>query len=121
MGLQETPTTDQRRAPRVAKTLEISYSSGTTPTAARIDDLSATGMFVDTHHPLTVGQSIDFSFQFTETEDDAPVRGRGQVVWAEPMVGVGVRFTHMTARDQERIKYFVAAVLFGHVSGNRVH
>ncbi len=112
---------NQRQAPRVSKTLEISYSAGSSPTPARIDDLSATGMFVDTHHPLTVGQSIDFSFRFTEIEDEAPVRGRGEIVWAEPMVGVGVRFTHMKPEDQERIKYFVAAVLFGHVSGNRIN
>ncbi len=119
----ETLTTqpEKRRAPRVAKTLEISYSCDSTPTPARIDDLSITGMFVDTHHPLTVGQSIDFTFNFTEIDEEAPIRGRGEVVWTEPMVGVGIRFTHMAGDDQERIKFFVAAVLFGHVSGNRVN
>ena len=112
---------EKRRAPRVSKTLEITYTSDHAPTEARIDDISATGLFIDTHHPLIVGQQIDFSFRFTEMDDQLPVRGRGQVVRTEPMVGVGVRFTHMTPEDVERIKYFVAAVMFGHVSGNRIH
>lgn len=119
MEAMPTPTSEKRRSPRVSKTLEVSYSSDSTPTPARIDDLSATGMFVDTHHPLSVGQKIDFSFRLTERE--GAIRGRGEVVWAEPMVGVGVRFTHMTPRDQQRIKFFVAAVLFGHIDGNRVN
>ena len=111
---------DRRRAPRVSKTLEVLYSSDCPPTTARIDDLSATGMFLDTHHPLTVGQSIDFLFRFSEVDDMEPVRGRGTVVWIEPMVGCGVRFTHMKPEDHERLKYFIAEVMFGHVSGNRV-
>lgn len=104
---------DNRVAVRVKKALEVVYSSGSPPTQARLDDLSETGMFIETSHPLDVGAEIDFSLVLPGDDNPEPIRGKGRVAWTDQAVGVGVHFTSLSDGARERIKWFVAEVFFG--------
>ncbi len=103
---------ERRRAVRVKKALEIVYSSASPPIEARLDDLSETGMFVETSHPLEVGAPVEFTLALPDGTE-TPVKGKGEVAWTDHAVGVGIRFTEISAEDRERIKWYVAEVFFG--------
>lgn len=105
---------DNRRiAVRVKKALDVVYSSSSPPIEARLEDLSETGMFIETSHPLEVGAELEFWIALPSDEAEAPVAGKGEVVWTDRAVGVGVHFTQISDADRERIKWFVAEVFFG--------
>ena len=104
---------DRRGAVRVAKSIDFLYSADSPSIKARLEDISETGAFVDTTHPLTVGSHVDFSFRLPYPEDPSPIEGRGRVVWVQPMVGVGLEFQQLTEENRQRLRYFVASVYFG--------
>lgn len=104
---------DRRGAVRVAKSIDFLYSADSPSIKARLEDISETGAFVDTTHPLTVGSQVDFSFRLPYPEDPSPIEGRGRVVWVQPMVGVGLEFQQLSEEDRQRLRYFVASVYFG--------
>ena len=105
--------TDRRGAVRVAKSMDFRYSADCPSIKARLEDISETGAFVDTTHPLTIGSQVDFSFRLPYPEDPSPIEGRGRVVWVQPMVGVGLEFQQLNDEDRQRLRYFVASVYFG--------
>lgn len=104
---------DNRSAVRIKRALEVVYSSSSPPITARLEDLSETGMFIDTSHPLEVGAEMEFALTLPGDEAGEPIQGKGEVVWADQAVGVGVHFTKLNEEDRERIKWFVAEVFFG--------
>ena len=104
---------ENRLAVRVKKALEVVYSSSSPPIDARLEDLSETGMFIDTSHPLEVGAELEFTLALPGEESEKPIRGQGKVVWSDHAVGVGVHFTELSDQDRERLKWFVAEVFFG--------
>lgn len=104
---------ENRVAVRVKKALDIVYSSASPPIRARLEDLSETGMFIETSHPLEIGAELDFSLVLPGQASDLPIRGKGTVAWSDQAVGVGVRFTELSEEDRERLKWFVAEVFFG--------
>ena len=69
-------------------------------------------MFLDTQHPLHVGDTIWFQFTLPG-EGQTSIAGRAQVVWIEPLVGVGVKFTELRDEQREQIRFWVAGVFFG--------
>lgn len=104
---------ENRRAVRIKKALDVVYSSSSPPTDARLEDLSETGMFIETSHPLEVGAELDFSLALPGDASGKPIQGKGIVAWTDQAVGVGVRFTSLSDEDRERVKWFVAEVFFG--------
>lgn len=104
---------DNRLAVRIKKALDVVYSSGSPPIDARLEDLSETGMFIETSHPLEVGAELEFTLALPGDEAGRPVRGQGKVMWSDQAVGVGVHFTDIKDEDRERLKWFVAEVFFG--------
>ena len=104
---------ERRESVRVKKALEIVYSSNSPPIHARLDDLSETGMFVETSHPLEVGALVDFTLVLPDDKIGEPLRGKGMIAWADKTVGVGIRFVDLTDEDRERVKWYVAEVFFG--------
>ncbi|MFQ5525801.1 MAG: PilZ domain-containing protein [Thermoanaerobaculia bacterium] len=103
---------ERRRSVRIKKALEIIYSSSSPPIHARLEDLSETGMFVETSHPLEQGAMIEFTLVLPDENMSTPVKGKGEVSWTD-QVGAGVRFTSISDEDRERIKWYVAEVFFG--------
>ena len=103
---------EKRQAVRVARPLECEYSADCPPIRATVCDLSDKGMFLDTQHPLHVGDVIDFRLELPD-ERETPVTGRGRVVWIEPLVGVGIQFLELSPDQRERLRFWVASVFFG--------
>lgn len=104
---------ERRVAVRIKKALDVVYSSASPPITGRLDDLSETGMFIETSHPLEIGAEVEFTLSLPGDGSDKPVRGTGEVVWGDGAVGVGIHFTSLTDEDRERIKWYVAEVFFG--------
>lgn len=103
---------NQRRAVRVAKLLEVEYSANCPPIRARIQDLSETGLFLETHHPLALDTLIDLRFELPDGRPE-PVKTRARVRNIDPMAGLGVEFVDMTPEIRERLRMYVASVFFG--------
>lgn len=105
----------ERRAVRVAKLLDARYSAGCPPIPARIQDLSETGLFLETHHPLAIGSCIYLEFHLPDDQPQ-PVAVRALVRNVDPLAGLGVEFVDLSPATRERLRMFVAAEFFG-VSG----
>lgn len=112
MPLTTSPSSEKRKSVRVEVPLEAAYSSNCPPISARIQDLSDTGLFIDTSHPLTLGTVIDLSFVIPDSNE--PIRAKARVVWSAPMMGSGVEFTEISEDDRVRVKFFVAETFFSH-------
>ncbi len=103
---------ERRKAVRAKKPIEVTYTADSPPIEARLEDISENGFFLDTGHPLAEDAIIEFKFFLPDETPDKPIEGRGKVVWIEPMVGAGVEFQGLSQEDQERIRFFVASVIF---------
>ena len=103
---------DQRRTVRVPKLLDVTYSASCPPIRARIQDLSETGLFLETHHPLAVGTLVDLRFELSDG-NPAPIAVRARVRNIDPLAGLGVEFVDLPDATRERLRMFVASVFFG--------
>lgn len=104
------PSSEKRRAVRVEIPLEAVYSNNCRPIRARIQDLSETGLFIDTSHALALGTVIELAFDIPDTEQS--IQATGRVIWSAPMMGSGVQFTEISEDDRVRLKFFVAETFF---------
>jgi hypothetical protein len=105
---------EQRKATRISKPIEIEYSAESPTINARILDMSEKGLFVETHHPLTVDSLLSCRFYLADETPEQPIVGIGRVRWVQPWVGVGIEFIELNPQHRERIRFFVASVFFGH-------
>lgn len=108
---------ERRRAVRVAKPLDIEYSANCPPIRARVADLSETGAFVDTSEPVLAGSVVKFRLFLNDAIRWRPVLGKARVAWSQPRVGMALEFQGLSREDRDRIKYYVAAIFFGHEEG----
>ena len=104
----------QKGAIRVQKPLEITYSCDCPPIQARIEDISETGIFLDSTNALQVDSELDFTIELPVDTGTTTIKGRGRVIWMQETVGAGVQFIDLRQEDREAIRFFVAAVYFGH-------
>lgn len=103
---------DQRRTVRVPKLLEVEYSADCPPIRARIQDLSETGLFLETHHALAIGTEIRVRFELPDG-NPRPVVASARVRNIDPMAGLGIEFVGMPPETRERLRMYVASVFFG--------
>jgi len=101
-------------AVRVQKPLEITYAAGCPPIAARIEDISETGFFLDNTNALQIGSELEFVITIPIESGSTTIRGKGKVIWMQPTVGAGVQFLDLSQEDRGSIRFFVASVYFGH-------
>ena len=106
------PSQEDRKSVRITRSLAAMYSSNCPPIAARVEDVSETGMYLDTHHPLSLGQLIRFRIELPDDQPDKPIEGVGRVVWTEQMLGAGIEFVQIDPADKTRIRFYVAEQLF---------
>lgn len=100
---------DRRRWPRVALIAEIEYAADCPPMLRQITDVSRGGAFVDTATPLKEGLPVRVRFALPGQEE--PMAIEAAVAWAQPGVGMGLRFTTLAPGDQQAVDRFVAAAL----------
>ncbi len=106
---------DRRRFIRIPKQLEMEYTSDAT-FAAQIADLGEGGAFLATPNLLPAGTGLQYKFYLPD--DPKPIEGEARVAREEPTVGMAVEFQGLPQEDHERIKMFVASVLFGFSGGS---
>lgn len=111
---QETIHSDRRDSVRASLPIEVEYSANSPTLRARLDDLSETGAFIDTHHALEAGTEMVLRFLLPENGESSPqIYTKARVVWAAPMIGVGVEFIDLDEKSRDRIRFFVASKFFG--------
>jgi uncharacterized protein (TIGR02266 family) len=74
------------------------------------------GLFVKTDEPLGLNQNI--TVRFTLPNHKEPITAEGKVVWVNPKTGksisyppgMGIKFTHISLDDKQRLNEFVAKV-----------
>ena len=77
---------------------------------AQITDLGEGGALVVTRNPLPAGTGLQYKFYLAD--DPKPFEGEARVVREEQTLGMAVEFQGLSEEDRERIKLFVASVLF---------
>ena len=92
---------EKRKHERVPVVLEVNWDGGTRTSGARTTDISEGGCFIDTMGHAPVGETIDFKLLLPDGEW---IVVRGVVVYELPRTGFGVRFTHISASDRERLQ-----------------
>jgi hypothetical protein len=97
---------NKRSAPRVKVTVpvELSVPGNAVPLRCAMSDLSATGCYIESIFPFSVGTVFEMNFQLRET-----VLAVGTVVTCDPQVGNGIKFTKMLTEDQEELRNYVEA------------
>lgn len=98
---------NRRRCPRYPLITEIQYVCNSPLITARITDICAGGMFIDTLNPLVVGATLKFKLKLPEDPPGKPIIGEARVTWKQETVGMGVVFTRMSKEDWDRLQLFV--------------
>jgi len=101
---------EKRRHVRLPVIAEIQYVANSPPITARISDISSSGIFIDTVNALDLGTTVKFKMFLPPEISETPIVGAGVVAWRQPMLGMGLRFTHMSKADSERITSYVNRV-----------
>ena len=118
-GQKRRSGTERRRFVRqrvpVAQPVEVEYRAAI-PVTGQIADLGEGGAFIVTRNPSPEGTGLHYKFYLPD--DRRPIEGEGRVVREEQTVGMAVEFQGLTQEDNERIKMFVASVLFGFSGGS---
>jgi len=71
---------------------------------SRIADLSVGGAFVEAVTVASPGETVRLTFQIGTT----PIQVNGEVRYAEPRIGMGVRFVDLAADSRKAIETIVA-------------
>jgi hypothetical protein len=94
-------TDEKRRADRVSLVLEVSWEGSGNKSSARTTDISATGCFIDTLGQAEVNDILNLRFK---PPDGDYIALEGKVIYQQPGVGFGVRFTRMSDPDRRRLE-----------------
>ena len=105
---------NKRGAVRIAKRIEVRYRSQSPPMNGFIEDLSDSGMFVDTTQPLPAGSGVEFSFHLPDASAETPIHGHGIVAWSD-RTGMGIEFQQINQQERDRIRFYIASVFFDQV------
>ena len=104
---------DRRRSVRqrvpVTRPVDIEYILQI-PVTAQIADLGAGGTFIVTPNPLPAGTGLQYKLYLAD--DPKPIEDQARVVREEQTVGMAVEFQGLSEEEHERLKLFVASVLF---------
>jgi hypothetical protein len=87
--LEERQNPDRRKHPRKSCSIPVDYAIGDRTYKDLIKNMSASGAFIETQAPFSIGQEI--SMNFASTKFDEPVKIKGRVFWVNT-VGIGVKF-----------------------------
>jgi hypothetical protein len=94
-------TDEKRKSDRLPLVLEVSWEGSGSKSVARTTDISATGCFVDTLGQVGAGDILNLRFK---PPDGNYISLEGKVVYQQPGVGFGVRFTRMADSDRRHLE-----------------
>ena len=96
-----------REHQRKACLITVNYAVGGRVYTNYIQDISPTGVFIETSESFPVGQEILMTFSFPDREDSFKMTGEISRTTAE---GIGVKFKYESQVLQEVIEDFVAKI-----------
>ena len=106
----EDPNVELRRHPRADLFQEISIAGGGVVSRSQVADLSVGGMFVDVFRvPFAVGSPVTVRFPLRSGEPALVIEA--EVHYVMPAIGVGLRFTEISAGERTRIAAYVEEAL----------
>ena len=88
---------EQRKDLRVPIRLEVRWEGFSGAVPAITSDISMGGCYIESLSPVTMGDILDFEFR---PSTKAALQVQGQVLYSQPNIGFGVRFTDLSARQQ---------------------
>lgn len=107
------PSAQQRRAPRFPLRVEITYESEHNFFTGMTENISQGGLFIATHSPRPLGDSIDVTFTLPGVGQAVQLLGR--VKWVreynaatpEVIAGMGIEFVILGEREKRLIEAFI--------------
>jgi uncharacterized protein (TIGR02266 family) len=97
---------ERRKQKRVPLLVEVSWEAKAGKYEARTSDVSTGGCFVDTIAQANIGEQIHFKLQMPGGEW---LELDGEVTYAYPNIGFGLRFINMSEEDQATLESIVNA------------
>ena len=94
----------KRRSKRAPHFVEVEYEGGGSRANARISDISAHGVFVDTLSSAAQGEVLRMAFNLPSGER---VHAEGRVKYVQQNVGMGIEFIRLEAGVVRRIAELV--------------
>ena len=98
-------TDEKRKHGRAPLVMEASWESSS---GARTIDISATGCFIDTRTLVGVGDTLNLKLK---PRDGEFISVQGKVMYQQPGLGFGVRFTKISDTDRLRLDSLLSADL----------
>jgi Tfp pilus assembly protein PilZ len=97
---------ERRKHNRVPTLIDLAWEGAAGKYEARTSDLSMGGCFIDTIAQVAVGEMIKFKLRLPAGDW---IEMQGEVVYTQPSLGFGVRFTTISDYDRKRLKWLVKA------------
>jgi hypothetical protein len=88
---------EQRKDLRMPLRLEVRWNGFSGGSSAVTSDISLGGCYIESLHPVAIGDILDFDFRPATSE---ALRLRGQVLYSHQNIGFGVRFMDFKSRQQ---------------------
>jgi uncharacterized protein (TIGR02266 family) len=98
---------ERRRGLRVPIAIDIEYQGDAPPIRRRTTNLGAGGVFIATPAPLPEGLPLRLRFALPGQAE--PMQVDAAVAWAEPDIGMGLRFTGIGPEDRAAIRRYLRA------------
>lgn len=120
MSEKRLPARELAKFFRVPVALTVDFDGRGLMMAARITNISKTGLFIATRAPLPVGKQAEFRFQLPGLRELVCVKGlvrwsRGSPAKDRPVagtsIGMGVEFTEVSKQHQKSIGKFIEAFI----------
>ncbi|MGZ4787045.1 MAG: PilZ domain-containing protein [Terriglobales bacterium] len=98
----------RRRDQRFAASggVNVHEAGSNVPQWAMLHDISAGGCYVETTSPLAPLTRVDLTLQIGEMR----IECKGSVTVKHPLVGMGIKFTDMTALNRERLQHVIESL-----------
>ena len=93
-------TDEKRKHGRASLVMEASWEGSGTRSAARTVDISVTGCFIDTPALVAVGDTLNLKLK---PHDGEFISVQGMVMYQQPGLGFGLRFTKISDADRLRL------------------
>lgn len=95
-----------RKEPRASLVTQVEHAAGSFLGFSR--DVSPAGMFVETREIHPVGTQFLVRFRLGDSNDEPIIAARAEVTYEIERLGLGIRFTRLTKREQERIESYAS-------------
>ena len=98
------PWIERRVARRVPVSLAVTWEGLSGRQEARITDISLHGCFIESSASTSTGEKVTFVLK---TPTNKLLLLQGQVAFAQPTVGFGLRFTEVSMQDETMLRQLI--------------